>query len=198
MLHGDKQLDAADEAVSRAIDLLPEEGEQFLVCDGHRILGNISRSKGNTKKAIHHFEVALGIASSFNWHDVLFWIHYALAQLFLREGRFDDVQTRIERTKSHAVDNPYYLGRAMELQARIWYKRRMFEEAKSEALRALDVFEKLGAANDAELSGVFLRDIDRNVRGDGLGSKESDDDGEPPNRCFLPLCIESSCSAASE
>ena len=66
VLHGDKQLDAADEAVSRAIDLLPEEGEQFLVCDGHRILGNISRSKGNTGKAIHHFEVALGIASSLN------------------------------------------------------------------------------------------------------------------------------------
>jgi tetratricopeptide (TPR) repeat protein len=90
---------------------------------------------------------ALGIASSFNWHDHLFWAHYALAELFLDEGRFDDAHAHVERAKSHAVNNAYYLGRAMELQARVWYKQHRLEEARSEALRAADVYEKLGAAH---------------------------------------------------
>jgi tetratricopeptide (TPR) repeat protein len=79
---------------------------------------HIYHSKGEREKAIYHFEAALGIASSFNWHDQLFWIHYSLAELFLDEGRFDDAHAHVERAKSHAVDNAYYLGRAMELQAR--------------------------------------------------------------------------------
>jgi tetratricopeptide (TPR) repeat protein len=41
VLYDDKQLDAAEEAASRAIDLLPEKGEQLLVCQGHRTLGDI-------------------------------------------------------------------------------------------------------------------------------------------------------------
>ena len=32
----------------------------------------------------------------------------------------------------------------------LWAKQHMFEEAKSEVLRALDVFEELGDTNDAE------------------------------------------------
>jgi tetratricopeptide (TPR) repeat protein len=103
----DKQLDAAEEAVSRAIDLLSEKGQQFRVCEGHRLLGLIYRSKGDTKEAIHHFEVALGIASSLNNHTELFWIHYALAQVFFGEDRFDDAHAHIERAKSHAINNAY-------------------------------------------------------------------------------------------
>ena len=125
-----EQFDAAEEAASRGIDLLPEKGEQLRVCIGHRVLGDIYRSKGNTEKAIHHFKVALRIASPFSWHDEMFWVHYSLAELFFGEGRFDDGQAHIERAKSHAVNNAYRLGRAMKLQARVWYKQRMFEEAK--------------------------------------------------------------------
>ena len=170
VLFDDKQLDTAEEAASRGIDLLPEKGEQLRVCQGHRVLGNTSLSKGDTEKAIHHYEVALGIASSSNWQDQLFWVHYALSDLFLGEGRFDDVQAHIERAKSHAVNDAYKLGRAMELQARSWYAQRMFEEARFEALRALDVFEKLGAASDAEDTRKLLKYIDHNARRDGLGS----------------------------
>ena len=65
-LHSDGQLDAAEEAVTRAIGLLPEKGQEFNVCQGHCILGLIYESKGNAEKAIHHFEAALEIASSFN------------------------------------------------------------------------------------------------------------------------------------
>jgi tetratricopeptide (TPR) repeat protein len=50
VLHDEKQLDAAEEAASRAIDLLPEKGEQFLVCNAHRVLGNIYRDKGDKRK----------------------------------------------------------------------------------------------------------------------------------------------------
>jgi hypothetical protein len=35
----------------------------------------------------------------------------------------------------------------MELQAQIWYKQDRLEEARSEALRAIDIYQKLGAAN---------------------------------------------------
>ena len=36
LLHDDKQLDAAEEVASRAIDLLPDEGQQFQVCERAR------------------------------------------------------------------------------------------------------------------------------------------------------------------
>ena len=67
LLLGENQYDAAEKAAFRAIDLLKEKGQEFLVCDLHLILGVIYGGK----KAIHHYETALGIASAFNGHDVL-------------------------------------------------------------------------------------------------------------------------------
>ena len=101
LLLTDGQLDGAEEAVTRAIDLLPEKGQEFNVCQGHRILGNTYQSKGNTEKGIHHLEVALEIASSFNWHDQLFRIHCSLAVLFSTEGRLCYAYAYLERAKSH-------------------------------------------------------------------------------------------------
>jgi len=163
LLYEDGQLDAAEEAASRLIDLQTED-EQYALCDCYRLLGQICRSKGETEKAINHFEKALGIASSFNWDDLPFWIHYNLVELFLDKNRFDDAQAAIERAKSHVVNNPYLLGRAMHLQAEVWYRQRRFEEAKSEALRAADVYEKLGAARNLELCRGLLRDIDEKMK----------------------------------
>ena len=160
LLQHDKQLEAAEEAASRAIDLLPEKGRQFLVCQGHRILGKVYDSKGERENAIRHFEVALGIASSSGSHAQLFWVHFALARLFFGESKFEDAHAHIEHAKSHAVDDAYCLGRAMQLQAKFWYHQRMFEKAKSEALRALGDFEKVGATNEVEETRRFLREID--------------------------------------
>jgi len=160
LLYDDKQLDAAEEAASRAIDLL-EGGEQFLVCGSHRVLGNIYHSKGERDKAIHHLEAALGIASSFNWHDELFLVHYSLAKLFSDEDRLDDARAHVEQAKSHSVDNAYNLGRAMELQARFWYKQHRFEEATSELLRAADLYEKVGAAAEVKNCTELLRKYGR-------------------------------------
>jgi len=157
LLHQNKELDAAEEAASRAIDLVSEKGEQYLVCGSHRALGSIYRSKGEREKAINHYEIVLEIASSSNWKDQLFWAHYGLAGLFLGEGRFNDTHNHIERAKAHVVNNPLNLGRAMELQAELYYEHHRLEEARSEALRAAGVYEKLGAVQDLEICRRLLR-----------------------------------------
>ena len=169
LLRYDNQPNAAEGAASRAIDLLPEKGEEFLVCRCHRVLGDIYCSKDETAKAIHHYEVALEIASSFNWHNLLFCIHFSLAQLLFDEGRFGDAHAHVVHAKSHAVNDhdTYLLARAMWLEALFWHKQQRFEDAKSEALCAVDALEKLGAANDLEHVRELLRWIDRDARASG-------------------------------
>ena len=197
LLYGDKQFDASEEAASRAIALLPEKDGRFMVCQCHRILGKIYRSKGEREKAISHFEVALGIASSSNWHDELVGVHCSLAKLFAGEGGFDEAHAHVKKAKSHAVNNPYSpgvaiaannpysLGVAMELQARIWYKQCRFEEAKSEVLRAAEVYEKLGATKDVEDCGKLLRDVQRELD-DPAASGKTDFNCELPETVPLP------------
>jgi len=175
-LCADGQLDAAEEAAFRAIALLPDEGEQFRVCESHQVLGKIYRSKGEIEKAIRHFEVALGIASSFDWHRHLFEIHYSLAELFRSQGRFDDAQAHLAHAESHAADNAYNLGMAMELQATVWYQQGRFEEAKIDALRAAEVYDKLGATEDTWES---CRSLLRKIEDSAVASAQSALNCEP-------------------
>jgi tetratricopeptide (TPR) repeat protein len=161
LLQDDKQLDATEEAASRSIDLI-SDSSQFGVCQGYRILGDICCSKGEIEKAIKHFETALEIASSFNWHSEQLWTLYSLALVFLDQGRFDDAHAHVERAKLHAV-NAYNLGRTMKLQAEIWYEQGRLGEAKSEILCAVDVFLKLGAAGDLEGCRSFLQLIEKEI-----------------------------------
>ena len=163
LLLGDGQLDAAENAALRTIDLLPEKGQDPLLCKSHRVLGKIYHRKGEKERAIDHFKTALRIASPFNRQEQLFWIHYDLAQLFVTEDELDDANTHIEQTKSHVVGNAYKLGRAMELQARIWYRQSRHKDARSEALGALEIFEKLGAAEGAGECRKLLQKIERTV-----------------------------------
>ena len=160
LLLDDKQLDAAEEAASHAIQLFLDQGREFWVCDSHRLLGDVYRIKGERGKAVQHFEAALGIASSFDWHNQLFWIHRALVWLFLDENEFDSAQSHINQAKSQAIDDTYCLGRAVEMQAWIWYLQGRLEEAKAEALGALEMFEKLGAASDVGRCKILLRKIE--------------------------------------
>ena len=182
------QFDAAEEAVLHAISLFPDKGDQFRVCESHRALGNIFRSKGDAEKAIHHFEVAIGIASPFGWHDTLFWTHYELAGLFCGEGRLNDAHAHIVRAKSHAVTGAYNLGLAMELQASVWYDQHRLEEARSEALRAADVYEKFGAAEDVEICRGLLRKIEIS----SVASGRPGFDCEPVTILVFPTCIDRS------
>ena len=158
-----KQFDVAEEAAFRAISIIPEKGEEYQACGSHRALGQIYGSKGEIEKAIRHNEVAIGIASPFNWHEELFWAHYKLAGLFRYEGRLDDAWVHVEHAKSHTVNSAYYLGYVMEEQAQILYEQHRFEEARSEALHAADIYEKLGAAKNVESCRRFLRDIEKTL-----------------------------------
>jgi len=164
LLWGDKQLDAAEEAASRAINLFSEQGNQFHVCQSHRALGDIYHSKGEWERAIYHLEAALGIPSSFNWRAQLFWIRHTLARLSFGQDKFGDAHAHVELAKSHAVDNAYHLGLTMELQANFWCQQHQFEEAKSEGLRAAESFGKLGAANDLERCRELLQRIEQELK----------------------------------
>ena len=175
-LHLDDQLGAAEEAAFRAIDLLSDKSDQLVVCQCYRILGDIYRSKGETGKAINHYEAALGIASSSNWHSQLFWNHYTLANLFFSENRFYNAHAHIERAKSHAINDSYQLGRVMELQAQFWYQEGRFEDARSEALRAVDVYDGIGAMKGVECCKAILRNIEEKTK-TIVVSGESDSNG---------------------
>ena len=154
---------AAKDAASRAIDLITEKRQEYLLSLLHRILGRIFHSKGEKEEAIHHFETALGIAFPFNWHDTLFWTHYCLAKLFDDEDEWEDASAHMGRAKSHAVDGAmqYELGRATRMQATILYQQLRLEDAKSEALLSLEIFEKLGAVEAAKNSKNLLELIEQ-------------------------------------
>ena len=156
-LLADNQLDSAEGAASRAIDLIPKDGVEHLACRTHRVLGNIYRSKGEKEKAVHHFKTVLELASRFDWQGQLFSIHYDLALLFLDEHEFNDAHTHIEQAESHAAGSQYRLGRTMKMRARVWYQQRRLKDTKFQILAALEVFEKLGATKDVESCRDLLR-----------------------------------------
>ena len=161
LLFDAKQLDDAEEAASRAVDLITERDQRFLACQLRRVLGRIHQSKGEKEKALHHFDTALGIASPLDWHEELFWIHLSLAELFGSEDEFDDANAHIGQAKLHAVNDAYRLGRTMDMQANVWCLQLRLEDAKSEALRALEIYENCWAAHDAEVCRDFLQMIER-------------------------------------
>ena len=164
LLQQKEQLDAAEETALRAIDLLPEKGEQIIAHKCHYTLGGIYRSKGETEKAVHHYEIALGIASALNDTDLLFWVHHDLAVLFTKKSRFNDAQIHVEDTKTFASKNTYLLSGVSVLQAELWYKQDMLREARSEALAALDVLEKVGSES-AKSVRRLLQNIDARLAG---------------------------------
>jgi len=187
LLYEDQQLDAAEEAASRSIDLLPGKVDRSLVCQCHRLLGLIHSSKGEIGKAVNHFEAVLGIASSLDWQSEQFWGHYCLTDLFFNQGRFDDSHTHIERAKSHAVNDTYLMGRAMQRQAWFWYHQRRLGEARLEALCAANAYEKVGATDDLQICRKLIHNIEEEMK-EPTNSHESDFDGELLDtvRVFFP------------
>ena len=187
LLLKDDQLDAAEDTTFQIIDILPEKGEEFQLCRSHQLLGQIYRSKGKKEEAIHHFETALTTASPFNWPHELFSIHSDMATLFLNEDEFDNANAHVEQAKLYAADSPYNLACGIHTQARIWYRQRRLEDARSEASRALESFEELGAVKDAEGCKGLLRQIEE-AMGNGIsgelnpGGEFSSHDGASSHR----------------
>jgi len=187
LLFESNQLDAAEEAISRALDLSSGKGNQFQVSECHHLLGLIYQSKGESEAAINRLETALGIASNSNSRNLQFWSHYSLARLFSNQGRFDDAYTHIEHSKSYAVNDTHKLGLAMELHAEILYWHDRFGEARSEVLCAAETFEKLGSARELKWCRDLLRLIEEEMN-DPVANRESDSDGESLGKAlFLHL-----------
>ena len=189
-LYEDTRLGAAEEAASKSIGLFLDKGEQFRVSQCHRLLGSIYRSKGEMKRAIHRFETALHIASPFDWHEQLVWNHLCLAELFFSDNKPDDAHAHVDRAKPHTTNDPYLLGRSIQLQALFWYRQRRFKEAKFETLRAVDIYEKIGATRDLEYCRIVLRDLEMSVT-----SGKSDFNGELLEAVLLPTPINPPFSA---
>ena len=160
LLYDDNQLDAAEEAALQSISLLSDKSDQFVVCESYRLIGHIYQSKDEKEKAIGHYETALRIATVSSWHHQLFWIHYAMADLVYRQDRPDDAHAHIGHAKLHAMNDMYNLGRATELQANFWYKQKNLEKAKSEALHAISIYERIGDTQDIEDCKELLQQIE--------------------------------------
>ncbi|KAF9783170.1 hypothetical protein BJ322DRAFT_139334 [Thelephora terrestris] len=159
LLLEDKQLNAAENAASRAIDL--EKGQEFHLCESHGVLGVVCHRRGEKEKALEHLQTALQIASRFNWQNALFWIHYCMAELFSSKGESGTANTHIQQAKSHTVGNTYNLGLAMELQARVWFQQHRLEDARTEGLAALEIYERLGESKDAGECRELLQKIEQ-------------------------------------
>ena len=144
------QVNTAEETASRAITLLSEDRKQIITLLCHQVLGSIYYIKDDREKAITHFGVSLGIASSHNWHSEACWILDPLVRVFVEAGRFDDANVRLEQVKLHAVNDANGLALVIALQAYILQHQCRFGEAEPEALRAVEAYEKIGAIESAK------------------------------------------------
>ncbi|KAF9780538.1 hypothetical protein BJ322DRAFT_1213646 [Thelephora terrestris] len=172
----DSWLDAAEDTVSRMIEVLPEKGQESHLCESHYLLGCIYRRKGEKEKAVDHFKTALTIAPPSNWKGDLFSIHYEMAWMFHDEGEFGEANTHIKQAKSHTAYDAYGLGQGMKTQAWIWYLQHRLGDARSEALYALEIYERLGVVEDVGDCQRLLQIIEQATEILSIPS-ESDSDG---------------------
>ncbi|KAF9778075.1 hypothetical protein BJ322DRAFT_251217 [Thelephora terrestris] len=164
-LHRNGQLDDAEEAATRALNLLPKEGQEFLACKSHRILGDIFLYKEKREEGIRHLQEALTIAPHFSLNNHVIWIHHSIALLLFGEDMFDHAETHIKLAESHAANNVYFMARTVLLRAWTLYRRGRSTEAMSEASRALRVFENLGATKGQGMCEGLLQNIDQSMKG---------------------------------
>ena len=157
----DNQLETAEETASRTITLLPDNSEPNITITCHHALAKLYHVKGNHEKAIEHFELSLGIASSQHWHDEAFYAHHPLIMMFAAEGMFEEANVHLEQAKRHAVNNAKKLAHVMALQVYIFYHQGSVGEAKSEYLRAVEAFEKIGNSVDAEICRKSYGSLDQ-------------------------------------
>ena len=181
LLCQDKQLDAAEEAASRAIDL---SENPFRRCQSYVTLGQIHQCKGDIWMAIHYFEATIDIASPLGYGSMMSQAHLSQAQLYGLVDMFSEAHAHIKPAEVHAGNRTSLLGRVFKVDIALLRTQSRFEEAKSEALHALALFEKLGAADQVDEVRETLDGIEKNIQ-------ELDDDGKLLKSCSLshPLTL---------
>ena len=142
------QVDAAEEAASRAINLSSGGPSQAQLSDHHYALGHICQRRGKTEAAIDHYVKAIEMARPLNSKVKLRRVIPSLMELLIEEERFDDAQVYLEQLKPDLVGGPVHQGMAMLGQAQIWYHQGKLEEARSKLLRSIDLFEGFGTPPD--------------------------------------------------
>ena len=119
-------------------------------------------------------------------------VHFWLAGLFYDGRIFDHAQAHVERARSHTANSTINLAYVMKMQANIWYAQHRFEEARSEALRAIDVYEKVGATECVERCRTLLRYIQEFEELDtAVESDQSNPNCEPMQMMLFSACIDS-------
>jgi hypothetical protein len=78
-------------------------------------------------------------------------------------GRLDEANSHAEQAKLSSASNTFDLAHSMALQAYVWYCQGRLEESVSECLHAVEAFEGLGAAQDAEDCREIVRRIGEQV-----------------------------------
>ena len=196
LLVEDGQVDAAEEAASRAINI-SENPTQFHVCQQHYLLAHICNSRGDADAAISHFKAALGTTDYPMGYNMQSTILISLVTLCFERDSFDDAQVHLDRLKSHVANNPYGLGRAMLLQCYNWSLQGRLGEAKSEVSRIIDTYEGTGfSPNLLEEYKRLLGLIEMRIAQSPPTRGESGGEGEPLGTVVLlvltdPLYTES-------
>ena len=91
--------------------------------------------------------------------------HHFLTSLYFSREKYDDAISHAEQSKEYAINNAFGMAQAILLQATCYYRQGKLEKAKFEALRALEIFERLGGQEHLEKCRVTVWMIEEAERG---------------------------------
>ena len=160
--HANRPVDA-EECESQAIgliDALMPVAPPFTRGILHGLLCGIYSSRRDTEKVIFHHEAAY---EDIPHRSHRFSSHCGRAKIRIAEGRFDDAEAQLEHAGSLAANDSAESGVLMLHRAYLLRGRGKFEEARSEAFRALDLVEKFGGGDNVEEVKGLLHLINKDM-----------------------------------
>jgi len=174
-----RQLRGASRCIDHMFALLRNGGDKGLLRSCGRILATISVQMGNLSDAKEILESTLEVPLLLGDAHSRFWITYRLVEVYFGLGDLNGVCDQITSMKSlaQASHDQYLLGRAMELQAKVWLKTGRVAEARSEVLLALAAYGKAGNSRNQEKCGELLKCIEMESN-DSASKMELKNDGE--------------------
>ena len=157
------RLEDAEKSESQAIgliDALMPTADSMSRSSFHGDLRTIYSLRRDKKKLAFHVRATLAGASD---RDTRFRLHSTLAAIHATEGRFDRAEAHLEHAETFAANSSYELGEVVLLRALFLRKQSKFEEARSEAPRALDLMEEFGGGDKVEEAKKVLQKIDEEM-----------------------------------